>query len=198
MTKPGVPEKGSMLLDKICRDRIPRRHKKTFKKAVKEKKELTEAQKEHMAKMTRLANEKRAAVAAELKEIEEEGKSIAEDDSDISDEDDSILTKNEKKLKDDLRWVLQKLGGRKKILTMAKKSDALKVVIIKELLKVEVKELEARLRSKVPQGGQQGFFLVISGLEDKKIVQKKLGFNFNLDPNNNDNTIDIIDNNEES
>lgn len=166
--KPGNKGKGCELLNEITMDRVSKvRHRGTIKRAVKQKKELSEIQKAHLKKLhdAKAGQFELGHPLANKKEKDED------EPVDKKDETDEILTKKEKKLKDDLFWVLEKLGGRQKILQMAKKSDSLKVVIIKELLKVEVKELEARLRLKIaPQGGA-GFYFVLAGLNDIKKVE---------------------------
>jgi hypothetical protein len=164
--KPGNEPKGAEILKSIIPDRVPRRHKKIMKKA---KKELSEKQKAFLAKQHAVQKEAIAKDPSKRffgsndpnRKKEEPEVEPPEDDSD-----DGILNAKEIKLREDLKWVLAKLGGRNKILKRAKKSEALQDVIIKELLKVEVKEMEARLRLKIPQGQNSGFFFVISGLKN--------------------------------
>ena len=172
--KPGNPGKGTAILNSILRDRVPPRHKKIVQKVVKEKREyvMTEARKAALERLRagaeKLAEKKRQAKLNPQPEPE------PEETQDDSVEGEEVLTKKERKLKDDLIWVLEKLGGRDKILRRAKKSEALQDLIIKELLKVEVKELEARLRAKLPQGQGAGFYFVISGLHDEKKVKEAM------------------------
>jgi hypothetical protein len=178
--KPGLPAKGSDILEKFAMNRVPPKKRKVFKHLVRKKKEVSQKKLDAMAKAREAKQEQYLMTEAEKAAAEEEKRELTgeteaapeviPEDSEVEDE---VLTKKEKKLKDDLTWVMEKLGGRKKILEMAKKSDALKVVIIKELLKVETKELEARLRSK-DKGGEAGagFFMVIAGLGDTERVKK--------------------------
>jgi len=173
-SKPGLPAKGSDILDKFAMNRVPPKKRKVFKRLVRKKQVRTQAQIDALAKVHAARDEKYLMTEAEKAAAEEEKRELAGETEAAPDAaEDEVLTKKEKKLKDDLTWVMEKLGGRKKILEMAKKSDALKVVIIKELLKVETKELEARLRSK-DKGGEAGagFFMVIAGLGDTERVKK--------------------------
>jgi hypothetical protein len=197
MVKPGNP--GKNILNDIAMNRVPRRQTKIIKEAVKEKRILSEAQKAHIEKLNKLRAEQRAAEKLNPKPKPPKEELDSQEDEEDEINNDEILTKKEKKLKDDLIWVLEKLGGRRKILQMAKKSDALKVVIIKELLKVEVKELESRLRLKgAQQGGGPGFMFIISGLSDVKQI-KDAGIDTRFLGNclNPSEPIDIGKNNEE-
>jgi hypothetical protein len=177
--KTGSPAKGSEILNSIIRDRVPRRHKKIVQKVVKQKREyvMTPARQASLERL-RVAAEARAQRLRDAKlnpKTVPEPEPEPEDTQDDAVEGREILTKKERKLKDDLIWVLQKLGGREKILKRAKKSDALQDLIIKELLKVEVKELETRLRLKIPQGQSAGFYFVISGLHDENKIKQVMG-----------------------
>lgn len=174
MAKTGNAPKGADFLNQIIMNRIPPKHRKVIKKA---EKEVSEAKHEAIKKAHEALAAKRAAKkAADNPDQKPETPDLGNTDGSEVNDDGEILTKKEKKLKDDLIWVLEQMGGRNKILAMAKKSDALKITIIKELLKVEVKELEARLRSKVtPANTQNGFFFCLSGLDDRKKIQEKTG-----------------------
>lgn len=178
MTKPGSAPKGSVILNKICTNRVPKRHKKVMAKAVAyvKKQETPEQRKERFERLHQAARD-RAALAREQKEKEKAASNDADDQKEevsLDDEtsDGEILTKKERNLRDMLMRVVKGFGGERKILAMARKSDSLKVVLIKELLKIESKEMEARLRAKTPQGqGNTGFFFVMKGLEDVKKIE---------------------------
>ena len=192
--KPGNEPKGSEILNSIVKDRVPRRHRKVMKKA---KKELSERQKAYFQRrkdeMAKDPSKKAFGKYAPDYKPKEPEVEPPEPDDDIPD--DEILNAKEIKLRDDLRWVLAKLGGRNKILKRAKKSESLQDVIIKELLKVEIKEMEARIRLKTPANQAGGFFMVISGLDDAKIKMKNVGADIKFLGNlfeDNENTIDII------
>jgi hypothetical protein len=140
------------------------------------KQETPEQRKERFERLHQAARD-RAALAREQKEKEKAASNDADDQKEevsLDDEtsDGEILTKKERNLRDMLMRVVKGFGGERKILAMARKSDSLKVVLIKELLKIESKEMEARLRAKTPQGqGNTGFFFVMKGLEDVKKIE---------------------------
>ena len=173
-SKPGSPPKGSDIINQVITNRVPKKQRGAVKKAVKEeiKKEVSEKQRNAIKKAQEALAIKRELIKTGKyipppEDIPEEPEEDTEETGDGE-----VLTKKERKLKDDLIWVLEKMGGRQKILQMAKKSDALKITIIKELLKVEVKELEARLRSKEkPGGGGAGFYFCLANLGDTKKLE---------------------------
>jgi hypothetical protein len=173
-SKPGSPPKGSDIINQVITNRVPKKQRGAVKKAVKEeiKKEVSEKQRNAIKKAQEALAIKRELIKTG-KYIPPPEKEKPEDDPGEDQEvDGEVLTKKEAKLKNDLLWVLKKMGGRNKILQMAKKSDALKITIIKELLKVEVKELEARLRSKEkPGGGGAGFYFCLANLGDTKKLE---------------------------
>jgi hypothetical protein len=179
--KTGTPAKGSEIINKIINNRIPRGKRRIVEKAIKEAQAELNKQKDwHDQTWPERAEHMREVglkTKAEKKEEMERAEAIADEIDAATIEDDEVLSKIDKKLKNDLLWVLNKLGGRQKILDMAKKSDALTITIVKEILRVEVRELEARLRSKEAGkvGNQPGFFFCITGLEDKKKMQEVMG-----------------------
>lgn len=107
------------------------------------------------------------------KAIEAEVEKKVEPDPIVDELEKDVLTDDEKKLKTDLAWVLEEWGGKKKLLKLAKKDSKVALALWKLLIGLEQKEIEARLRAKVPAGGgnQPGFFFIVRGLND----EKKLG-----------------------
>lgn len=174
--KSGLPAKGNTLLNTIVSNRVSPHHKKVMKKAiaaVNKAKETPEERKERFERL-RQANIKRQTLIREQKAqgIEPPKKEVVEPEPDEEVAEDEILTPKEKNLKELLLRVIKGFGGEKTILKMAKKSDSLKMVILKMVLNIEQKEVEARLRAKVQPGGGAGFYFVISGLNDLKKVEQ--------------------------
>ena len=174
--KPGNKGKGTDMLNQICRNRVPRKDKRHMKKAVKEKKPISEKMRLHMERVNAANAERRALEEAnpELKkerlEKQKRMKSLTEEKEPLDDEpgDEEILTKQERQLRNDMLWVLEKLGGRETLYKMAKGSYSLQVLMWKELLKLEGKLTEARIKSKAPANQGAGFYFVLAGLNDIK------------------------------
>ena len=217
--KPGTIPKNSAILNSIVKNRVPKRHNRVMKMAIKKK----EKEKHPMSEKQRIAAEKMVKANAELyaaeranpelkvKRLEEnarkkeeaarrkeESGKIREADP-VENGEEEVLTAKERKLRDLLMRVVEGFGGESKILDMAKKSDSLKIVLLKELLKIETREMEARLRAKVPQGqGNAGFVFIINGLENaKKIKESGMDMKFLGNALHPDEPIDIGRNDEE-
>lgn len=68
----------------------------------------------------------------------------------------------------DMRWVYQRMGGRKALKDFVKKNDKAYELMVKELMKIESAMKQAEIRKTDPgTSSNQNVFVVLKGLEDE-------------------------------
>ena len=87
----------------------------------------------------------------------------------VASETDDIRSANQ--MLQDMRWVYRKVKGRDKLKNLVKEDDKQFVFMVKELMKIEASLLTAQIRKEgVDSPGQNGFFVVLKGLENDKNI----------------------------
>ena len=170
MTRSGVRPKGSKILDTICHDRIPKKERHVITAVLEKNLEgKTEAQKKKIRNMAK-ARAARSAKCAEIRAKKEADPNWKEEVEEKEEEETGeLLTKKEQQFEKMLMRVFEKSCGEKKLIEMTKKSDALKMTIVKLLMDMEKKKFEMRMRAKIPQGSNApGFFFVIKNFGDEQ------------------------------
>lgn len=129
-------------------------------------KELTPMEKRQLARQKKILSDARKKKREQdlLEKLKDKQDDSADDPLDDSAESDYGMLQ-------DMRWVYQRMGGRKALKNFIRKNDKAYELMVKELMKIESAMKQAEIRkTDAGGGGNQNVFVVLKGLEEEQRV----------------------------
>lgn len=130
-------------------------------------KELTPMERRQLARQKKILSDARKKKREQdlLEKLKQKQDDSADDDVlDNSSESDYGMLQ-------DMRWVYQRMGGRKALKKFIRSNDKAYELMVKELMKIESAMKQAEIRKTDPGGGgNQNVFVVLKGLEEEQRV----------------------------